>query len=174
MPINGHSIEGIARRIFLIRGHKVMLDSDLALIYRVSTRRLNEQVRRNMPRFPIDFMFQLSLAEYRSCHPGAGRSPMGRGGRRKLPLVFTQEGVAALSGVLNSPQAIQANIAIMRAFVRQRQTLELQKDMARKLDDLQRHVKTHDGEITSIFKALRALLNAPEPPRRRIGFAGPP
>jgi hypothetical protein len=112
--------ERIERSILLIRGHKVMLDADLAILYGVSTKRLNEQVRRNRSRFPDDFMFQLTVEEVRSLRSQFATSKQGRGGRRYAPLVFTEQGIAMLSTVLNSERAIQVNIEIMRAFVRLR------------------------------------------------------
>ena len=114
------SSERIERSILLIRGHKVMLDADLAILYGVSTKRLNEQVRRNRSRFPDDFMFQLTVEEVRSLRSQFATSKQGRGGRRYAPLVFTEQGIAMLSTVLNSERAIQVNIEIMRAFVRLR------------------------------------------------------
>ena len=112
--------ERIERSILLIRGHKVMLDADLAILYGVSTKRLNEQVRRNRSRFPDDFMFQLTVEEVRSLRSQFATSKQGRGGRRYAPLVFTEQGITMLSTVLNSERAIQVNIEIMRAFVRLR------------------------------------------------------
>lgn len=150
-----------------------MLDADLARIYGVSTGRLNEQVRRNIQRFPMDFMFKLSRAEFRSLMPQNAISKPGRGGRRKLPLAFTQEGVAMLSAVLHSPRAIQANIAIMRAFVKLRETLALHKELAAKLQELEQRIEGHDVQITNIFDAIRQLMAPPSSPPRQIGFKPP-
>jgi len=171
--------ERIERRIYLIRGHKVMLDSDLAELYDVPTKRLNEQVRRNMARFPADFMFQLTHQETQSLRSQAvtldlrsqiATSRSRHGGRRYLPCTFTEQGVAMLSSVLNSEWAIQVNIAIMRAFVKLRETLTLHKDLARKLEALERKIIHHDAQIQSIFDAIRYLMAPPEKLRRRIGF----
>lgn len=164
------SIEGIAHRIFLIRSHKVMLDSDLAELYGVATRILNQQVRRNVRRFPADFMFRLTPEVTNRLRSQIVISNIGRGGRRYLPYVFTQEGVAMLSSVLSTRRAVQANVAIMRAFVRLRETLALHKDLARKLDELERRIEGHDAQIQSIFDAIRGLMTPPEEPKRRIGF----
>ncbi|MBI5210746.1 MAG: ORF6N domain-containing protein [Elusimicrobia bacterium] len=170
-------LESIERRIYLLRGHKVMLDSDLAALYGVGTRRLNEQVRRNLQRFPPDFMFRLTLEECRHLMSQIATSSSGWGGRRKLPLVFTQEGVAMLSGVLNSKRAIQVNIAIMRAFVRLREVLVTHKDLAKRLEDIERHLSGHDAElgmqaakIRAVFRALRRLMDPPAKQKRQIGF----
>jgi phage regulator Rha-like protein len=140
-------IERIEKQIFLIRGQKVMLDSHLALLYGVSTKRLNEQVRRNISRFPDDFMFQLTQAEYELLRSQIATSKYGSGGRRYLPLAFTEQGVAMLSTVLNSERAIQVNIAIMRAFVKLRQILATHKDLVHKLEELEKKYETHDIQI---------------------------
>ncbi len=164
-------IEHIEHKIYLIRGHKVMLDSDLAYLYGVPTRRLNEQVRRNARRFPSDFMFQLTRAEFENLKSHFATSSSAWGGRRKLPLVFTQEGVSMLSGVLNSSRAIDVNIAIMRAFVKLRETLSLHKELAKKLEQLENKIAHHDEQIQSIFDAIRQLMaSPPEKPKERIGF----
>ncbi len=156
--------------IHVVRGHRVMLDSDLAAIYGVMTMRLNEQVRRNMSRFPADFMFQLSAEENERLISQIATSKIGRGGRRKLPLVFTQEGVAMLSSVLHSPRAIQANIAIMRGFVRLREALSLHKELAVKLNVLEGRVTKHDENLEAVFGAIRKLMEPPISPKKRIGF----
>jgi hypothetical protein len=141
------------KSILVIRGLKVMLDSDLAELYDVPTRRLNEQVRRNIRRFPSDFMFQLTADEAKSLRSQIAISKAGRGGRRYLPLVFTEQGVAMLSTVLNSERAI--NIEIMRAFVRLRQLLSAHRQLAQKLTQLERKIGTHDEQIQVIFEAIR-------------------
>ena len=172
-------IERVGRKILLIRGHKVMLDSDLAELYGVTTKRLNEQVRRNMSRFPSDFMFQLTSEEGKSLRSQAAilnlrsqfaTSSSGYGGRRYLPLVFTEQGVAMLSSVLNSERAIQVNIVIMRVFVKLKQVLTTHRTLARKLAELERRLEGHDQHIQSLFDAIRQLMITPEPSRRRIGF----
>lgn len=161
------SMERIEKRIFLLRGLKVMLDSDLAQLYGVPTRRLNEQVRRNIRRFPSDLMFQLTREEAESLRSQNAISKGGRGGRRYAPLAFTEQGVAMLSSVLNSERAIQVNIEIMRAFVRLRELIASHKDLAQRLDELE---KKYDVKFRLVFDAIRELMTPPEPPRRRIGF----
>jgi hypothetical protein len=162
------SIQSIERRIFLVREHKVMLDSDLANLYGVSTGRLNEQVRRNLDRFPDDFMFQLTAEETTNLISQFAISSSGHGGRRRRALVFTEHGVAMLSSVLRSKRAVQVNIAIMRAFSRLRELLATHVDLARKLDDLERK---YDDQFRTVFDAIRALMGPPpEPPKQTIGF----
>jgi hypothetical protein len=166
VPISG---EGIDHAILLIRGQKVMLDRDLARLYAVETKALNRAVQRNLDRFPPDFMFQLSIDEYDSLRFQFGTLKRGQHSKYR-PLVFTQEGVAMLSGVLRSPRAVQVNVAIMRAFVRLRETLALHKELAHKLADLERKIENHDENIRSLFDAIRQLMTPPETPRREIGF----
>ncbi len=146
--------ERIERSILLIRGHKVMLDSDLAELYGVATKRLNEQVRRNLSRFPEDFMFQLTEPETQLLRSQIATSKEGRGGRRYLPYAFTEQGVAMLSSVLNSERAIKVNIEIMRAFVRLRRMLASHADLARKLDALERK---YDTQFKVVFEAIRQV-----------------
>ena len=163
--------EVVERRILLIRGHKVMLDVHLAELYGVSTKRLNEQVRRNLRRFPKDFMFRLSLKEAASLRSQIATSNGGRGGRRYAPHVFTEQGVAMLSSVLNSERAIQVNIAIMRAFLKLREVLATHSELARKLEMLERKC---EGHFRLVFDAIRRLMNPPARRRRiPIGFAPP-
>lgn len=166
-------VEVIERRIYLIRGAKVMLDADLAELYQVKTFRLNEQVKRNRSRFPKDFVFQLTKEESRSLTSQFARSKKGRGGRRTLPYAFTEQGVAMLSSVLNSDRAIRVNIAIMRAFVKLRQMLSAHREVLEKLDQLERKYQRHDTQIKVIFDAIRRLVEAPSRPKSRIGFAPP-
>lgn len=163
----------IAGKIFLVRGCRVMLDSDLASLYGVSTKRLNEQVKRNLKRFPEDFMFRLSKTEVESLRSQFATSKIGRGGRRYAPLVFTEQGVAMLSSVLGSERAVQVNIAIMRAFVKLREIMSTHKELANQLTRLENKVHKHDKEIRAIFKAIRLLMTPappPEKPRHLIGF----
>jgi len=164
--------ERIEQAILLIRGQRVMLDRDLAALYGVETKNLNKAVRRNIERFPADFMFQLTQEEAEACIGSRFQfGTLKRGQNIKyLPHVFTQEGVAMLSSVLRSPRAIQVNIAIMRVFVRLRETLALHKELAQKLAELERNVATHDDSIRTLFDALRSLTAAPAKPRRQIGF----
>ncbi len=155
-------IERIASQIYLIRGEKVLLDEDLAVLYGVPTKRLNEQVSRNLERFPDDFMFRLTADELSILRSQNATSRWG--GRRYPPRAFTEQGVAMLSSVLRSKQAVQVNIAIMRTFVRLRQILATDGDLARK-------VAQHDQQIAALFQHVQALLEPPEPPRKpRIGF----
>jgi ORF6N domain len=144
-----------------------MLDADLAVLYGVSTKRLNEQVRRNRSRFPDDFMFQLTTEEVRSLRSQFATSKQGRGGRRYAPLVFTEQGIAMLSTVLNSERAIQVNIEIMRAFVRLRRMLASNEDLSRKLAALE---KKYDSQFRVVFEAIRELMTPPEAKKRKIGF----
>jgi hypothetical protein len=161
--------ERIEQAIYLIRGHKVMLDTDLAHLYGVETFNLNKAVKRNLERFPGDFMFQLTTDEWDSLKFQIGMSkPRGRGGRRTAPYAFTEQGVAMLSSVLKSRQAAMVNVEIMRAFVRLRQWLATHKDLARKLESLE---KKYDRQFKVVFDAIRELMAPPDPPqKRRIGF----
>ncbi len=165
------TIEAIERKIYLIRGQKVMLDKDLAVLYGVETFNLNKAVKRNIERFPNDFMFQLTKEEYDSLIFQNGISKTeGRGGRRYFPYAFTEQGVAMLSSVLRSKQAVQVNIAIMRAFVKLREILSTNKELAHKLDQLEQKIEKHDEEIKLIFDAIRQLMTPPEPKKKEIGF----
>ena len=162
-------IRQVAKVIRVIRGEKVLLDFDLAPLYGVTTGNLNKAMRRNGERFPSDFMFQLTAAEAESLIFQFGRAK-GRGGRRHRPYAFTEQGVAMLSSVLNSPRAVKVNIAIMRAFVKLRQTLEANRELAQKFADLEGRVGKHDKEINAIIEAIRQLMVPPEKPKRVIGF----
>jgi ORF6N domain len=161
-------MDTVERRILLVRGLKVMLDSHLAALYEVPTYRLNEAVKRNRRRFPEDFMFKLTKAEAESLISQSAMSNSGRGGRRTLPYVFTEQGVAMLSTVLKSERAIAVNIAIMRAFVRLRQFLIAHKDLAERLAAME---KEYDQRFKVVFDILRQLTQPPPgPPKRPIGF----
>ena len=163
--------EVIENKIYLIRGHKVMIDKDLAMLYGVCTKNLNKAIKRNINRFPEDFMFQLTTDEFESLRFQFGTSKQGRGGRRYAPYVFTEHGVAMLSSVLNSERAISINIAIMRTFAKLRHILATHKDLAEKLDKLENKTKKHDENILVIFEAIRQLMDPPPaPPKPRIGF----
>jgi hypothetical protein len=161
-------IERIARAILVIRREKVMLDSDLVALYGVTTGNLNKAVKRNAERFPIDFMFQLDAEGVANLKFQFGISSWG--GRRHLPYAFTEQGVAMLSSVLNSQHAVKVNIAIMRAFVKLRETLNTNRELARKFAELERRVGKHDDEIAAILEAIRQLMALSEKPRREIGF----
>lgn len=164
-------VEHIAERILLVRGEKVMIDADLAELYGVQTRVLVQAVKRNLERFPEDFMFQLDAEEAAALRSQSVTSKPGRGGRRYAPYAFTEQGVAMLSSVLNSPRAIAVNIEIMRAFVRLRELLASNKELAAKLDALERKLKTHDQAIAGILDAIRQLMAPPTAAKRRpIGF----
>jgi hypothetical protein len=162
-------IQQIAQAIRWVRGEKVLLDFDLAALYGVTTGALNRAVKRNKERFPADFMFQLTAEETKSLIFQFGISK-GRGGRRHFPYAFTEQGVAMLSSVLNSARAVKVNIAIMRAFVKLRQTLETNRDLALKFSELESRVDKHDQEIAAIIEAIRQLMAPAEKPRREIGF----
>jgi len=163
-------LERIERSILLIRGQKVMLDRDLAQLYGVETRALNQAVRRNIERFPEDFMFRLTREDIlrisqfvtSSAHPGIETLKFS-----KNVMVFTEHGVAMLSSVLNSPRAVQVNIQIMRTFAKLREIISLNKDLARRLDELE---KKYDAQFRVVFEAIRELMKPPETKKRPIGF----
>lgn len=159
----------IQQVIRFVREERVLLDFDLARLYGVTTGNLNKAVSRNRDRFPTDFMFQLTAEETKSLIFRVGISK-GRGGRRHFPYAFTEQGVAMLSSVLNSKRAVKMNIAIMRAFVKLRETLETNSELARKFAELEQRVGTHDDEIAAVIAAIRQLMAPPEKPRREIGF----
>jgi hypothetical protein len=160
--------ERIENCIYLLRGQRILLDVDLAVLYSVETRTLNQAVKRNTRRFPADFMFRLTAKEFDSLRSQFVISNL-RGGRRYLPYAFTEQGVAMLSSVLNSKRAIQVNIEIMRAFVRLRQMLSSNTDLARKLAALE---KKYDTQFKVVFDAIRELMTPPDPKKKRsIGFA---
>jgi hypothetical protein len=165
-------IELIEQKIYVIRGLKVMLDSDLAHLYRVPTFRLNEAVKRNKGRFPDDFMFQLTQVEADFLRSQFAMSK-GRGGRRTLPYAFTEHGVVMLSSVLNSDRAMQMNILIVRAFVKLRQMLATHKDLARKIKDLEGQQKEHGEQLAEVYSVVKQLIDPPPKPQRRIGFHDP-
>jgi hypothetical protein len=159
--------EQIENCIYLLRGQRVMLDDDLAILYKVETKTLNRAVKRNLRRFPEDFMFQLSAKEFENLRYQFGTSK--RGGRRYPPYAFTEQGVAMLSSVLHSKRAIQVNIEIMRAFVRLRKMLNSNADLARKLAALE---KKYDAQFSVVFDTIRELMTPPAPKKKRsIGFA---
>ena len=162
-------IESIVSKILMFRGEKVLLDHDLAELYGVETKQLKRAVRRHISRFPQDFMFQLTKEEYDSL-----RCPFGtlkRGEHSKyLPMVFTEQGVAMLSSVLNSNRSIEVNIAIMRAFVQLRKMIASNNKLAQKLAELEQHLESHDEQIQAIFEAIRQLMTPPAKPRKKIGF----
>ena len=160
-------VEVIEKKIFLIRGQKVMLDRDLADLYDVETRVLNQAVQRNIKRFPNDFMFALTKEEIRNISQIVISSKI-----KHAPdvLAFTEQGMAMLSGILNSGRAIEVNITIMLVFVRFRQMMVTQSALAGKLVELEERIQDHDEQITDIFKAIRQLMTPPATPKRKIGF----
>jgi hypothetical protein len=177
--------EQIALRIWHFRGEKVLLDFDLAVLYGVETRVINQAVRRNADRFPADFMFQLSSEEAEILSQVVTPSVAGHDvsnssqivmssgkyrGKRYRPYAFTEQGVAMLSSVLNSESAVKMNIAIMRVFVQLRRALETNRELARKFSELERRVDKHDAEIAAILEAIRQLMAPPAKPRRGIEF----
>ena len=165
--------EQIERVIYVVRGQRVMLDSDLAALYGVLPNRINEQVQRNRERFPDDFAFQLTEQEFTFLKSQNATSSLAHGGKRKLPWVFTEHGVAMLASVLKSPQAAQVNIEIIRAFVRLRHILLTPGELATQLSNLTRTVGLHDEHLALVSDILRRLMNPPDPPtvpKPKIGF----
>ena len=156
----------IEKKIYLIRGQKVMLSNDLAELYGVEPRALVQAVKRNSERFPEDFMFQLSDNEFESLKSQFVISSWG-GMRRAKPYAFTEQGVSMLSSVLRSKQAVQVNISIMRTFVKLRELIATHKDLARKLENME---KKYDTQFKVVFDAIRSLMSPPEKPKRKIGF----
>lgn len=160
--------EIILSKIYLIRGQKVMLDRDLAELYGVETRVLKQSVKRNIERFPDDFMFELTKEEFKNLRSQIVTSRWG--GERYQPFAFTEQGVAMLSSVLNSTQAIEVNIRIIRIFTKMREVLLTHKDILLKLEQLERKSNKHDESIQLIFQALKQFLNPPQPSRKKIGY----
>lgn len=157
----------IEKAIYLIRGKKIILDRDLANIYSVPTYRFNEAVKRNRERFPEDFMFQLKHEEVEILISQNAMSKPGRGGRRTLPYVFTEHGAVMAANILKSPIAVKMSVIVVRAFVKMREILTEQRELAEKLADLE---KKYDDQFKVVFDAIRALMEPPEKPRKKIGF----
>lgn len=183
MPTNLIAVESVAQRILLIRGQKVMLDADLAELFGVPTKRFNEQVKRNLDRFPADFMFQLTEDEheylrsqivtsnkYESLRSQIATSKTGRGGRRYVPYVFTEHGAIMAATILNSPKAVEMSVFIVRAFVQLREMLSANKELAAKLLELERKVSSHDQAIAGVIEAIRQLMMPAAGKSRSIGF----
>lgn len=163
----------VESRITVLRHHKVILDADLAELYGVSVKRLNEQVKRNQERFPSDFMFQLTVKEHAALRSQIATSKKGRGGRRYPPYAFTEHGAIMAATVLNSERAIEMSVFVVRAFVRLREVLAKSRQLANKIDELERRLETHDASIQELIEAIKHLM-VPEPtPRRRIGYQLP-
>ncbi len=169
-PLELIAAPAVEKRIFVVRGRQVMLDEDLADLYGVETKRLIQQVKRNLKRFPDDFMFQLDKAEAEILRSQIATSKDGPGGRRYAPYVFTEQGVAMLSGVLRSDRAIAVNIEIMRAFVELRRLAGSYAEIAKRLEQIERRVGEHDEQLAQIFDALRQLIAPPAQPKRPVGF----
>jgi len=164
-------VERVERVILILRGRRVILDSDLAALYGVPVKRLNEQVKRNAARFPDDFMFRLTPEEFASLRSQIATSKTERrGGRQWLPLAFTEHGALMVASVLNSPKAVAVSILVVRAFVRLGRLLTRSRQVAAKLDEPERKLATHDENIVVLFDAVRGLMTIPEKPKRRIGF----
>jgi phage regulator Rha-like protein len=162
-------VEAITGKIYLVRGQKVMLDTDLAELYGVETKQLKRQVRRNNDRFPEDFMFVLTRGEYNDLRCQSGTLERGQHAKY-LPMAFTEQGVAMLSGVLTSKRAILVNVAIMRAFVRMRELLATNRELSGRLAELENRLTEHDENFRLVFEAIRQLLADDEKPKSKIGF----
>ena len=162
-------LELIEKRIYIIRSQKVMLSTQLAELYNVEVRVLVQAVKRNIDRFPSDFMFQLSKGEFENLKSQIVISSWG-GARRSRPYAFTEQGVAMLSSILNSKKAIKVNIQIMRAFVKLREILSTHKELAQKLKELELKIDSHDQQIQAIFDVINQLITPPDPPKRKMGF----
>jgi len=160
-------------KIQIIRGQKVILDMDLAELYGVSVKQLNQQIKRNADRFPSDFLFRLSHAEHERLRSQIVTSNVGRGGRRYLPYAFTEHGAIMAATVLNSERAVEMSIFVVRAFVRMREALSSNQKIVAKLSELERRLETHDSDIQQLIEAIRELMTPPEHNRRKIGFALP-
>ncbi len=160
--------QALAGRIMMIRGQRVLLDSDLAQLYGVETKKFNQQIRRNLVRFPSDFMFELATEEFESLRSQNVTSS--HGGRRYLPMVFTEHGAIMAASVLNSPRAVEMSVYVVRAFVQLRELLVNHKALADKLAELERRVAGHDSTLVEVINALRALMAQPQSAKRPIGF----
>ena len=164
------NVEHIEHAILLIRGHRVILDSNLAQVYGVETKALVRQVRRNIERFPPDFAFRLTQEEVTFLKSNFSIAPRDHGGRRYLPYAFTEHGAVMAANVLRSKRAVKASIFVVRTFVKLRQLLASHKEFAEKFDELERTVATHDKAIVSLFDAIRKLMNPPVTEKKKIGF----
>ncbi|NIQ88205.1 MAG: ORF6N domain-containing protein [Desulfobacterales bacterium] len=162
--------EIIVRKILFLRGEKVLLDRDLADLYGIKTKVLKQAVRRNIKRFPEDFMFELTKEEFENWRSQFVTSNRDKMGLRYPPMAFTEQGVAMLSSVLNSDRAIEMNIAIMRAFVQLRKIITTNEELAKKLEELEHKIEKHDEDIGLIFEAIRELMTPPDTPPKKIGF----
>lgn len=165
-----HPSDQIQAKIVVLRGQRVLLDSDLAALYGVETKRLKEQVRRNPERFPTDFCFQINREELAHLRSQIATSSLGHGGHRYLPFAFTEHGALQVANVVSSPRALQMSIAVIRAFVELRQLFATHRALSSKLDALELRVGKHDQELAELVQALRLLMQPPATSRRRIGF----
>jgi len=164
----------VESRILIVRRQRVILDSDLAALYGVTVKRLNQQVNRNQERFPADFMFQLTSTEDKALRLQIATSKKGRGGRRYLPYAFTEHGAIMAATVLNSARAVEMSVFVVRAFVRMREMLAKNRQLAAKINELDRRLETHDTTIQDIIEAIKELMVPEGPSKRRIGFQLPP
>jgi phage regulator Rha-like protein len=164
----------VESRILILRNQRVILDSDLAELYGVTVKRLNQQVNRNQERFPADFMFQLTAKEDKALRLQIATSKKGRGGRRYPPYAFTEHGAIMAATVLNSKRAIEMSVFVVRAFVRMREMLAKNRQLAAKINELDRRLETHDTAIQDIIEAIKELMVPEGPPRRKVGFQLPP
>lgn len=169
ISVSENGIDLIQNKILIVRGKKVMLDRDLAELYGVETKYLNRQVKRNLDRFPDEFMFQLTTTEKAELVTNWHRFNSLKHSTF-LPYAFTEYGAVMLASVLNSPRAVQASIYVVRAFVRLRELLSTHQELAQKLSELERRVEKHDAAIQAIMEAIRQLMQPPEKPKRKIGF----
>lgn len=164
----------VESRILIVRRQRVILDSDLAELYGVTVKRLNQQVNRNQERFPADFMFQLTSTEDKALRLQIATSKKGRGGRRYLPYAFTEHGAIMAATVLNSARAVEMSVFVVRAFVRMREMLAKNRQLAAKINELDRRLETHDTTIQDIIEAIKELMVPEGPSKRKIGFQLPP
>ena len=164
----------VESRILFVREEKVILDSDLAELYGVPVKRLNEQVKRNRERFPSDFMFQLTAREQESLRSQSATSKPGRGGRRYAPYAFTEHGAIMVATVLNSERAVEMSLFVVRAFVRLREVLTAKQQLAMKIDELEQRLDMHDASLQELLDAIRELMAPDQSSRRKIGFELPP
>jgi len=170
---SGTPIFSVESRILILRHHKIILDEDLAELYGVPVKRLNEQIKRNQDRFPSDFMFQLTAKEQLILRSQFATSRKGHGGRRYLPHAFTEHGAIMAATVLNSKRAVQMSVFVVRAFVRLREMLATNRQLAAKLDELEHHVDSHDTTIRELIEAIKELMVPEQPLRHKIGFRLP-
>jgi phage regulator Rha-like protein len=173
MPKRRGSVFSVESRILFLRRHRVILDADLAALYGVAVKHLNQQIKRNQERFPSDFMFQLTAKEHKFLRSQSVTSKKGSGGRRYPPYVFTEHGAIMAATVLNSSRAVQMSVFVVRAFVRLREMLATNKSLAAKIDELENRLDSHDSTIQEIIEAIRELMIPEDVPRSRIGFQLP-